>query len=988
MRWLRSSPTVLKETPVLVIDDEADQASLNTGSVEDRSTINQLILDLLQSLPRSAYVGYTATPFANVLSDPSFPHGLYPKDFIVDLPRPDAYFGAERIFGTEPIDHDSDEDDSLNMLRTIPETELERLKPRSRDTRNEFYPEMTDSLREAVDWFVLSCAARIARGQRESHMSMLVHTTLYTDVHGRFKDPVELEINRLTSVLRPGHKVRDELQALWDRESALVPAQEMGESPLTWGQVTQHLEEVFNEIGVIIDNGQSDNRLSYEGQRSIQIVIGGNTLSRGLTLEGLMVSFFLRASTTYDTLLQMGRWFGYRIGYSDLPRIWMTADLQENFRHLARVEAEIRTDIARYERENCTPRDFGVNIQAHSTLAITSRMKMQHAILAKMSFNKAVKQTTYFQHRDEAWLRANHEAARTLLKQSHRGVAPTRIWDRHWLYAGVDVRDILDFFEGYHVHEKHQDMQTALLGAYTRAQQESGNLLQWNVAVIGQKSGTPFDDLLPEGLSINFINRSRLAGDGDADLKAIMSQTDRAVDFDLEKAPPVNRFKTWAVESGFYSAEPQAGFVDWCADYRSPIDDQPVDDHTGLRRPLLLLYPIDPTSKPAYRNQKKVSRQPRCGPQCRPPGGRTRRDLSPVQAPARPRLLDGQPVRRGARTGRAGGRRRMRRALKLDFEFLETQPSSGDMRSMAVEAAITPNGPIVLAIDSDEHRHLLIPLEHGATVHPDRKSAGIQIGGHQLLQDGQLRRFVDVHCRMPHLHDVFELIADEILDRVLADPDTPDRKAGEVLNRWRELLGRERGTAPSVELLAGLWGELWHLRELARLGLQSLACWTGPGGSVHDFESDVAALEVKATTAREGWRLKINGVEQLDITRGRALHLSAVKLEQAPGESVPDLLDDLITLGMDRYDLAAQLDKAGLPVAQLEQVRSVQFRLVEHRSWKVEGSFPRIISSTFPGSQLPLGVAAIDYVLDLTAWQGPHLTTDEWNELVRVWATR
>lgn len=611
VQWLRSSPTVLKETPALIIDDEADQASLNTGSVEDRSTINQLILDLLQSLPRSAYVGYTATPFANVLSDPNFPHGLYPKDFIVDLPRPKAYFGAERIFGTEPVDHDSDDDDSLNMLRTIPEDDLEFLKPRSRDTRGDFHPEMTDSLRDAVDWFVLSCAARVARGQHESHMTMLVHTTLYTDVHGRFKEPIEVEINRLTSVLRPGHKVRDDLHALWDRETSTIPANEMGEEPVTWDEVAEYLDDVLNDIAVVIDNGQSENRLSYEADRSIQIVIGGNTLSRGLTLEGLMVSFFLRASTTYDTLLQMGRWFGYRIGYSDLPRIWMTADLQENFRHLARVEAEVRTDIARYERENCTPRDFGVNVQAHSTLAITSRMKMQHAIRAKMSFSKAVKQTTYFQHRNGAWLRSNHDASRRLLQRSHALVKPERVWDRHWLYAGVDVVNILDFFESYEVHETHQDMQTDLLAAYTKAQQESGNLLGWNVAVIGQKKGEAFDDLLPDDLSVNFISRSRLAGDGDADLKAIMSQTDRAVDFGLDQAPPVNRFKTWAVEAGFYPSEPPVGFVDWCADFRSPIGDVQLREHPGLRRPLLLLYPIDPTSQPAYRNQKTVIGQPR-----------------------------------------------------------------------------------------------------------------------------------------------------------------------------------------------------------------------------------------------------------------------------------------------------------------------------------------------------------------------------------------
>lgn len=328
----------------------------------------------------------------------------------------------------------------------------------------------------------------------------------------------------------------------------------------------------------------------------------------------------------------------------------------------------------------------------------------------------------------------------------------------------------------------------------------------------------------------------------------------------------------------------------------------------------------------------------------------------------------------------------MSHSIKLDFEFLESRVGNGHAPSMTVDSAQTPHGPVLLTIDSDGRRHLLIPMEHGDTVRPDRKSAGIQIGGHDLLQGDLPRRYVDVHCRLPHLHDVFGMIAEEILERVLKEPAAPDKTAGEVLERWRELFGRERSTAPSTEMLTGLWGELWHLREFGRVGLRDPGCWTGPGGSVHDFESTAGALEVKATTVREGWRIRINGIEQLDIPAGRELHLSVVKLEQAPGESVADLFDELVSLGIDQYDLATKLDKAGLGVAALDLCRPITFRLVEQRAWKVEGGFPRIIPSTFPGEQLPLGVAAVDYVLELTAWQGPHLSNDGWNDLTRQWA--
>lgn len=325
-------------------------------------------------------------------------------------------------------------------------------------------------------------------------------------------------------------------------------------------------------------------------------------------------------------------------------------------------------------------------------------------------------------------------------------------------------------------------------------------------------------------------------------------------------------------------------------------------------------------------------------------------------------------------------------SLGTYFEFLLSQPDDGEMRSLVLDSTDTGNGPIVLAIDADECRHLLIPMAPGATVRPDRKSAGIQVGGHQLLQAGVSRRYADLSCRMAHLNDVFELVADEILERVLDDPSAPDRTAGEVLERWRELLGRPRGSGPMLETLIGLWGELWHLREFALQGLADPTCWAGPLKAIHDFESAGASLEVKTTTVRQGWRLKINGTDQLEIPADCSLHLSALKVEQAPGDSVADLFEQLLHLGMDKYELAHRLDQGGVAMSQLDQVRSITFRLVEHRAWRIDAEFPRIIAASFKGDAKPLGVAAIDYVLDLTAWGGPFLDQDEWEALVKRWS--
>ena len=141
-------------------------------------------------------------------------------------------------------------------------------------------------------------------------------------------------------------------------------------------------------------------------------------MSRGLTLEGLVVSFFVRAASAYDTLLQMGRWFGYRDGYADLPRIWMTDDLESYFWDLATVEQEIRNDIRRYELENVTPTEFGVRIRTHPVLAITSKLKMQAAVPCTVSYSDRRIQTVLFRRRDQVWLAKNIEATRSLIAES------------------------------------------------------------------------------------------------------------------------------------------------------------------------------------------------------------------------------------------------------------------------------------------------------------------------------------------------------------------------------------------------------------------------------------------------------------------------------------------------------------------------------------------------------------------------------------------
>jgi hypothetical protein len=535
--WLASASDLARRNcPILVIDDEADQASVNTRDASQRSAINRLTIEILDQ-PRIAYIGYTATPFANIFIDPTVPEDLYPRDFIVDLPRPVAYFGPERIFGREPLtSEEADESqDGLDMVRQVPDDEIVDLRPpTNKQGRQNWDPVVTDSLAAAIRYFVMATAARRVRGHAGRHSSMLLHTTQYADLHHRYRDPI-------TSVLRAVARQVDTgdvstLEQEWREESERVRAESVGETAVPFSALVDELPTVLADVRIVVDNYTSEERLNFGADPQVVIAIGGNTLSRGLTLEGLVVSFFLRTATAYDTLLQMGRWFGFRSGYADLPRIWMTSDLAEYFQFLATVEAEIRTDVVRYEDEDLTPSEFAVRIRTHPQLAITSAMKMRDAQPCEVSYSGRRIQTILFEHRDEAWLARNRGAVELLLRSSSDAVA-TQCLDRgRFLWRGVDVSFVSTFLEQYQFHPDAHELVTSRIVEYIRRQNEYGELLEWNIGVVGRADsrwGT-----IPLGFEhdVGLINRAavKTLAKPHANIKSLMSTEDRALDLGLD----------------------------------------------------------------------------------------------------------------------------------------------------------------------------------------------------------------------------------------------------------------------------------------------------------------------------------------------------------------------------------------------------------------------------------------------------------------------
>lgn len=555
--WLKNlDPIVLRRTPVLILDDEADQATPNSKAANDEvSKINALIREIWREVKTGTYVGYTATPFANVFMDPDDDDDLFPSDFIIDLPKADAYFGAERIFGRSSVDEDDEPVDGLNVVREVTDDEAGELKPPSQsEQRAGFDPELPDSLQRALRWFVLSVAVRGLRDQGDRHSSMLIHTSQYVDPHFAMQKRVERQLDAWLNDIDSQSARFSEVYA-----DEIGRVDVGGHQVLEFDEVLGLLPDVLSGVRVVVDNGRSTDRLDYgrrdqDGTPLVEnvIAIGGGTLSRGLTLEGLMVSYFVRTSNTYDTLLQMGRWFGYRVGYEDLPRIWMTKDLAEDFSFLALVEEEIRAEMAAMEDLKVSPRQFGLKVRAHpGRLAITSANKMVHADVVSLSYGGQRHQTIVLHERDKEVLRSNLSATRDLISQCLSVSGPEKLVGSRRQFFGMPASAVVDFLSQFTFHDRQPGLNRDHMTAWI---QKAVPDSLWNVVVVGSTRELRSDGKVIElgtedlGLAepVPLVNRSPLKTDDDrANIKALLSQQDWVADCEPEMLQGRVKGQSW-----------------------------------------------------------------------------------------------------------------------------------------------------------------------------------------------------------------------------------------------------------------------------------------------------------------------------------------------------------------------------------------------------------------------------------------------------------
>lgn len=614
--------------PLLMIDDEADQASLDIAykeaqikeskpKISDKhdatlneakpkninkaandeeaipsseikpSTINSLIRGILELFSQKTYIGYTATPFANIFAslekDKDYGFDLFPRDFIIMINRPKNYMGPVEVFGittdndqndssglplTRILDAKEYRDDKFSIYHTVEnkesiETVVKNYQEHLADlirwnhlptnvTKKEFdeyYSELEGteiyvgegflkgknssssydpgerlkelnlwdpidlplSLKTAINSFILSCAARLIRKHDSKHFSMLIHVSRFTNVQNKLKEIIKTYTETLFAKIKANDtETIDELKALW--EDDFIPTSKIMSQDAEpykyydgkvhkWTEVKKKLVDVINfltdesepNVRVIHGSKAEADLLNYsdhEEDGGLKVIaIGGNKLSRGLTVEGLMVSYYMRSSNYYDTLMQMGRWFGYRPHFADLVRVFVTAELNENYRHIATAFEELRNLFEEMSRDKKnTPMQFGLRVLSHPKLQVTNMIKARNSKSMKISFSEVMSSTIILQN-SEKIIKDNTNTAINLIKSIGK---PDKVLSRSYkgkiyrpIWSNVDSKKIIEFFSNYKTHSDSSLVHASSIKEYIEKANKTKkkDLINWKVVL-------------------------------------------------------------------------------------------------------------------------------------------------------------------------------------------------------------------------------------------------------------------------------------------------------------------------------------------------------------------------------------------------------------------------------------------------------------------------------------------------------------------------
>ena len=471
--WLKelNANTVgtISDLPMLMIDDEADNASINTKKEDiDPTKTNRKIREILGLFDKRCYVGYTATPYANILINPDaygdekLRKELFPKDFIYCLDAPNTYFGPRKVFLDDHQGRpESDNQVSSRVLQPI--NDAENYIPLKHDKYFDLIG-LPPSLEMAICQFVIAKAIRIIRGHGNKHCSMLINVSRFVDVQKGVKSHVSLYLKRLREAIKANYAMPNFVS---DRDGYMhnlksVFDEKYGSNQLRWDAVKNELFSAVDSIKIFVvnsDKKKSDEVLDYKkyektGSGLTAIAIGGLSLSRGLTIEGLCISYMYRNTRMYDTLMQMGRWFGYRFGFADLCRVHLPQDSIDWYSHIAGSTENLRQQITEMRADNLSPMQFGLYVQSHEEgLMVTAANKMRNG--EKMTLNQ-----NYSGDLKESYLlpfdKGINDSNRRLVQSywdSKFGIEELKPTKKGWILKDVSTFKIIEFLRNFRVHE-------------------------------------------------------------------------------------------------------------------------------------------------------------------------------------------------------------------------------------------------------------------------------------------------------------------------------------------------------------------------------------------------------------------------------------------------------------------------------------------------------------------------------------------------------
>lgn len=527
LQWLTAQSVeidgrrVIRNKSLLLIDDEADNASINTNRENDPTTrINGLIRGIVGLFDKSGYVGFTATPFANIFI-PINEDDLFPRDFIINIPAPSNYIGPDKIFGFDVVEDDDESDSVLPIVRRI--DDFQNFIPNGHRNGEVQSGDAPESLKLAIKSFILTCAIRRVRGQVDVHNSMLIHVSRFINwqAHVRnvvdnifnfYRRGIEMNVPTIIEEFRQAYEVDTELNKSFVTTTSQILNSELRGIDANilvhnWSDILAQLNESAARIQVREINGGSADALNYYDHRNglSVIAIGGDKLSRGLTLEGLSVSYYLRASRMYDTLMQMGRWFGYRPGYVDLCRLFTSRELNEWFCHIALASEELRdefdymSDIA-----GSTPEQYALRVRTHpGVLQISASNKIRRAEEVRVSWSGRLIES-YELSKNTTTINRNLTSAVTLINSLGNNF---RRESNYYLWQNIQYNNVKQFLAGFSVYDNLKSASPINLLKFIEVKYRNQELGNWNVGIITKRLGRPFR--VNDSVSVNMISRSQ-----------------------------------------------------------------------------------------------------------------------------------------------------------------------------------------------------------------------------------------------------------------------------------------------------------------------------------------------------------------------------------------------------------------------------------------------------------------------------------------------